>query len=172
MSDNLIVFISVIIVLALLILFGMEGIEKGIMFILDELLLGDGIVDDISENVELDAGVSYDPPIIPLVISYDSTNGLIITAIGELPTPIGTFAIYKNVSFPDRKTLTIVLNEEKYIYDLGDNKFEVQIPNDKDGNSTIEYEGDGNIIVIIPNPVFNISDWNIFMVFNYLSSLN
>ena len=146
--------IVIAIVIIIIIFFGMEGVNK-INGFAERVLLGKGLFGEISDNGVNGIGVSYEPPVIPLVISYELDSGIILSAKGKIPTPIGTFAIYKNITFPEMKTLTIVLGNEKHIYDLEDNIFEVQIPNDKEGKSTIEYDGNGNILVIIPDPIFD-----------------
>lgn len=98
-------------------------------------------------------GLRYTPPFLPLSISFDSEKGIILSAQGKIPTPIGTFEIYKNIAFPDRKTLTIVLGDKKHVYDLENRSFKVKLPNDLEGKSKVEYDGKGNIVVIVPNPV-------------------
>ena len=99
-------------------------------------------------------GIKYTPPFSTLSISFDTERGIVLSCEGKIPTPIGTFEIYKNVAFPDKKTLTIVLGSEKHIYDLGDRSFKVNLPNDLEGKSKVEYDGKGNIVVIVPKPVF------------------
>jgi len=99
------------------------------------------------------AGVKYTPPLIPLSIAFDSSGEIQLSCEGKIPTPIGTFEIYKNVSFGDKKTLTVVLGDKKHVYDIEDRSFKVSLPNDQDGKSKIEYDGRGNIVVLIPHPI-------------------
>ncbi len=104
-------------------------------------------------------GVTYRPLIAPLTISIDGQGHPSITASSpELITPIGTFSVYENVAFPEKRTLTLVLGDLKHVYDLGTQRFEVRIPNDTRGLSKIMYEASGDIIVVVPDPVWHLPE--------------
>ena len=108
-----------------------------------------------SNKQQIDAGLEYQPPFIPLTISVNKSGKISLKVTGaKLPTPIGTFSLYANVSFPDQKILTVVVGEKKHMYDMKNTSFRVNIPNDKQGQSKIEYDGKGNITVVIPEPVW------------------
>lgn len=104
------------------------------------------------------AGIEYSLPFIPLSIGFDSEEGIRLSCSGKIPTPIGVFEVYKNVSFPETNTLTIILGDKKYIYDLENRPFKVSLPNELEGKTKLEYDGEGNIIVIIPKPLAEITD--------------
>lgn len=96
----------------------------------------------------------YRPLALPLEITVNQKGEISFATVSpQIPTPIGTFSVYSNVAFPQYKTLTIILGTTRHVYDMGNNNFEVKIPNDRKGQSKIIYEG-GNIIVVIPDPVF------------------
>ncbi len=117
-----------------------------------------GLLETFSEDIPISedqgsSGLKFTPYMIPLSISIDSKEGIILSCEGAIPTPLGIFEIYKNISFPKKKTLTIVLAEKKHIYDLGEKSFKVHLPNDRKAESRVEYDGHGNIVVVIPNPI-------------------
>lgn len=97
-------------------------------------------------------GIKYALPFIPLSIYFDSKDGIGISCSGKIPTPIGVFEVYKNVSFPGKNTLTIIIGNKKHVYDLENRPFSVSLPNELEGRSKIEYDGEGNIVVTIPRP--------------------
>ena len=133
--------IELIIVIAVVV--GVLWLAKGLLF---------GGAAGVSRT---EVGSSYQAPVIPLEISIDSRGKVHLKArSGRLPTPIGTFSVYANVSFPDTKTLTVVAGETKSVFDLGQRRFQVNIPNDRNHRSTIDYDGAGNIMVVIPDPVW------------------
>jgi len=45
------------------------------------------------------------------------------------------------------------VGDKKHVYDLGDQRFKVAIPNDRNGLSHIDYDGSG-ITVTVPDPVW------------------
>ncbi len=122
------------------------------------LLVGPNILSKLSPRAATysDAGLQFESNLIPLEI-YISTGGEVSFGMTgpRVPTPIGTFTIYANVSFPDRKTQTVVAGDKKYMYDLHDIPFRVSLPNDLYGKSKVEYEGRGNIAVVVPKPVWS-----------------
>lgn len=106
--------------------------------------------------------VGYASLTIPLGITFsvDQNGNYSVSFTGvEIPTPIGTFKIGARVKEAEgKKTLTIVLGDEKHVYDMGNTQYEVSIPNDKHGKSKILYEAAGNIYVIVPDPIFLTAD--------------
>ena len=150
---HIVIPVLVIVLFAILFLVGPDRFNDGMSDILE-----DGIIDTVAKRIPNStesgsSGIKFKPYGIPLSIAFDSRSGIILSCEGTIPTPIGIFEIYKNVSFVGRKTLTIVRGDKKHIYDLGDRPFIVSLPNDLRGRSTVEYDGNGNITVIIPNPV-------------------
>ena len=97
-------------------------------------------------------GVTYESP-IGLSISIDSQRGIILQCSGRIPTLIGTFSVYSDVSFPGKQTLTVNMGDRKHVYDLGGHAFKVDLPNDLQGKSRVEYDGRGNIVVTVPDPI-------------------
>jgi hypothetical protein len=102
-------------------------------------------------------GIEYSLPFIPLSIAFDSKEGIRLSCSGKIPTPIGVFEVYKNVSFPETNTLTIIIGDKKHIYDLENRPFTISLPNELEGKSKLEYDGKGNIIVVIPHPMTDVS---------------
>ncbi|RLE28754.1 MAG: hypothetical protein DRJ61_15845 [Acidobacteria bacterium] len=101
------------------------------------------------------SGVSFQPAFIPLEVSVNHRGKVSLRASGvKIPTLVGTFSIYANVAFPEKCTLTVVTGDSKTVFDLDNKKFKIAIPNDRDNNSTIEYDGNGDVIVVIPEPVW------------------
>lgn len=146
--------VAIVIVLAvIMLLIGPDRFNKVVTDVLNK-----GMIETVKEKMpESDGtgsfGVKFKPYVIPLSIVFDSRAGIVLSCEGKIPTPIGTFEIYKNVSFPRKKTLTIVLRDKKHVYDLGDRSFKISLPNDLHGKSKVEYDGNGNIFVVVPNPV-------------------
>lgn len=102
----------------------------------------------------VEGGIGYSPPVIPLTIRVNHRGEVSVSAEGPvIPTPIGTFRAYANVSFPDTNTLTVVTGKTKTVYDLKGKAFRVSIPNDRHGQSRVEYDG-RDIFVTIPEPVW------------------
>ena len=99
------------------------------------------------------AGIKYSLPFIPLSIFFDSKEGIGLSCSGKIPTPIGVFEVYKNVSSLGKTTLTIIIGNKKYLYDLENRPFSISLPNDLQGKSKIVYDGEGSIIVTIPRPL-------------------
>ena len=150
------IFITVlaIVLFAIFFLVGPDRFNDGMSDVLEK-----GVIDTVKERMpestdSISSSVKFKPYIIPLSIAFDSRVGIILSCEGSIPTPIGTFEVYKNISFPKRKTLTIVLGANKEVYDLGDRSFKVNLPNDLEARSTVEYDGNGNIVVVVPNPIY------------------
>jgi hypothetical protein len=117
----------------------------------------------VTAVMKIGASVVYEPPIlIPLAITVDNQGHVSLsTSVGEVPTPLGIFefklkkTIDPPTEFQNKKVLTVVVGDKEYFYDLGDKSFTVNIPNDKNGQSTIRYDAaTGNIFVEIPQPVW------------------
>lgn len=106
-----------------------------------------------------DVGVHFEANFIPLEVYINSRGDVSLGVSGpKVPTPIGTFSVHADVSFPDRNTLTIVAGNRKHVYDLFDQRFRVSIPSDRDGESRVEYDGKGNIVITISDPVADTLD--------------
>ena len=152
MDENRVVNAIVIVLAVIMFLIGPVRFSNVVLDVLNK-----GVIETVKEKMpESDGtgsfGAKFKPHIIPLSIAFDSRAGIVLSCEGKIPTPIGTFEIYKNVTFPKKKTLTIVLRDKKYVYDLGDRSFNVSLPNDLHGKSKVEYDGNGNIFVVVPNP--------------------
>ncbi len=150
------IFITILafVLLAILFLVGPDRFNNTMSDVLEK-----GAIDTVRERMpeSTDAGssgIKFKPYLIPLSITLDSRAGIILSCEGSVPTPIGTFEVYKNISFPSKTTLTVVLGDKKHIYDLGGRSFKVNLPNDLEGRSRIEYDGSGSIVVVIPSPVY------------------
>jgi hypothetical protein len=108
------------------------------------------------EAANLDGGLRYEPPLVPISIEL-TRRGVSVTLEGKLQTPMGTFAAFSVASVPfssgSGRTLTVVLREQAYVYALDDRRFSVQLPNDLRGKSQLFYDGNGNVKVVISNPV-------------------
>ena len=149
---HVVITVLLIVLVAILFLVGPDRFNDAMSDVIEK-----GVIDTVKERMPEStdggsSGVKFKPYGIPLSIAFDSRGGIILSCEGTIPTPIGTFEIYKNVSFPGRKTLTIVLGQRKHVYDLGDRVFNVNLPNDLQGRSRVEYDGNGNVTVVVPNP--------------------
>ena len=76
--------------------------------------------------------VGYQPPLVPVRISIDSNGELQVSWEGSIQTPIGTFSAGVSVDpsqiFPDAKsTLTVRVNGQDTIYDVGERNIEIQL---------------------------------------------
>ena len=76
--------------------------------------------------------VSYKPPVVPIIISLDTTGRISFSAEYQIeaPTPLGTFGVGAVVNpaayFKTQSTLTVRLDGEDRIYDLHGQDFDVQ----------------------------------------------
>ncbi|MCL4529105.1 MAG: hypothetical protein M1282_06805 [Chloroflexi bacterium] len=73
------------------------------------------------------AHVGYQPPLIPITVSIDSNGNLQVEWEGSIQTPLGTFSAGVSISpsqmFPNSNgTLTVRVNGEDTVYDLGGNQ--------------------------------------------------
>jgi hypothetical protein len=150
------VFITILafVLLAILFLVGPDKFNNTMSDVLEK-----GAINAVRERMPQSAdagssGIRFKPHLIPLSITLDSREGIILSCEGSIPTPVGTFEVYKNVSFPSKTTLTVVLGDKKHVYDLAGRSFKVNLPNDLEGRSRIEYDGSGSIVVVVPRPMY------------------
>ena len=93
---------------------------------------------------------SYSPPILPVTISISSNGTLQVGVSGSLKTPFGSFSAEwerKKIYY-----LEITLGNQTRFYPLGNNKFKIYLPNSMDGDTSIRYDGEGNVRILVPNP--------------------
>lgn len=98
-------------------------------------------------------GIAYEPPIVPIKIKV-TNKGVSVNVEGRVLTPFGKFSAFTEASFPDRRTLTLVLGKRATVYQLDDRKrYTIEVPNDLRGRTKIHTDGNGNIRVVVPQPV-------------------
>ena len=93
---------------------------------------------------------SYTPPFVPVNISVASNGELKVSVGGKISTPIGTFS----ASWERKKIhyLEVTLGNQTRFYPLGRNTFKIYLPNSLDGDTSVRYDGEGNVRIIVPNP--------------------
>lgn len=64
--------------------------------------------------------------------------------------PSGTFS----VEWERQKTfyVEITLGTATRFYPLGNSKFKIYLPNSLDGDTSIRYDGEGNVRIMVPDP--------------------
>jgi hypothetical protein len=152
MDEEKVIWGSIIVFFAIFFLVGPTRFMRGLASVVSKGAI-QAVVETIPKSQKMTGGIKFTPPFIPLSVAINSSGGIELSCNGRIPTPIGTFEIYSNVSFPQQKTLTVVIGDKKHIYNLGDRAFKVHLPNDIEGRSKVEYDGNGNIIVVVPKPV-------------------
>jgi hypothetical protein len=93
---------------------------------------------------------------VGLTIMVDHTGKVSITCSPgiSVPTPLGTFSMKANVSFPNKKLLIIKAGDAQHVYDLGkEDKIDICIPNDKNNMSRLSI-GKDQVTLTIPDPVW------------------
>lgn len=76
--------------------------------------------------------ISYQPPLLPLIVEIDSQGEISASLGGSLQTPIGTFSVESEIN-PDEKfptaqgTLTVRVNGKETFYDLKGNNVNVTL---------------------------------------------
>jgi hypothetical protein len=107
----------------------------------------------VASRASVIAGIRYQPPIVPISIAF-TNNGLSVTIEGRIQTPVGTFAAFSEIDNPtDDKVLAVAVGDAVYTYELDNRTFQVQLPNDLNGATSVTYDGKGNIRVVVPHPV-------------------
>lgn len=111
--------------------------------------------------------VSFGLPFLPIEIAYDFLNDKIRVSISnKIQTPLGTFGFSAGVVLEERRyevaekkykhtrKLRIEAGDKLHVYKLEDDRqYNIRIPTDVDGNTTIKtYGADGDITVSIPHP--------------------
>lgn len=93
---------------------------------------------------------TYSPPFIPVTLSVDSSGILRVNAGSHMVTPAGTFSM----EWERQKIfhVEITLGTETRFYQLGDSKFKIYLPNSLDGDTSIRYDGEGNVRILVPDP--------------------
>ena len=94
--------------------------------------------------------VTYSPPILPLSLSISSSGKLSVKIGKSWATPFGSFS----AEWERQKIfyLEITLGNQTRFYPLGKKKLKLELPNSLEGNSSVRYDGEGNIRIIVPNP--------------------
>ena len=93
---------------------------------------------------------TYSPPFIPVTLSVDSDGVLQVTAGSQLITPAGTFSV--EWERQNRYHLEVTLGTQTRFYELGANTFKIYLPNSIDGDTSVRYDGEGNVRILVPDP--------------------
>lgn len=107
-----------------------------------------GILRERIEDPEFitSTSVTFRPYLIPVAIRIDSEGGISLAATGNVPTPIGVFSVESAITFTESSTLTVIYQEKRYVYDLGDETFTFEVP-EFQGQVKIRYDGKGNVTI-------------------------
>jgi hypothetical protein len=106
---------------------------------------------------EPELSASLHPVPLPIEISWSSRSGFGIRFVGpSIPTPLGVLNVGLSFheaesAFPQRHILAIVIAAKTYVYDLGQESFVLELPNNIRGHATVEYDR-GSIYLRIPHP--------------------
>lgn len=100
--------------------------------------------------------VWYQPPVVPIQISWSPQEGLQVSLNTEVQTPIGKFGFSLPIAeartkYPSTNLLIVSLKGETYVFDLHGNAFTLELPNNLEGKVTLSYDRK-DIYLNIPNP--------------------
>ena len=107
----------------------------------------------VAQHADGQGHISFQPPVLPIIISLNSQGEVSLSIEGKIETPIGSFSIGTDTPLLENgHTLTVVIRDHKVVYSLDSRPFKLTLPAGGEGGE-VRYDGRGNTVVYLPDRV-------------------